>query len=83
MLLSLMSVATLFFFVAIAMIACALVGSLLFDLVPVLRNGDERLRQRLVFPQIADRPDVRRPAHVVRLTPASRPVPLAPLRAAA
>lgn len=62
MLSSLMSVAALFFFVAIAMLACALLGSLLFDLMPVLRNGDERLRRPLVFPQVAVRDGVRAPA---------------------
>jgi len=64
MLSSLMSVAVLFFFVAIAMIACALLGSLLFDLMPVLRNGDERLRRPLVFPEIPGREGVRTPATV-------------------
>ncbi len=87
MLSSLMSVAALFFFVAIAMVACALLGSLLFDLMPVLRNGDERLRRPLVFPEVAGREGVRTPATVHRIntaSPALGQAPgLRPLRAAA
>ncbi len=84
MLSSLISVATLFFFVAAAMVACGLVGSLLFDLLPVLRDGDDRLRHNLVFPQVAERPAVRQPARVYRITPPARPAMReAPLRAAA
>ena len=76
------SLLSLFFFVAVAMGACALVGSLLFDLVPVLRNGDERLRQPLVFPEVQQRPSVRAPATVYRLAPTGR-IAVTPLRAAA
>lgn len=84
MLFSLMSLLAVFFFVTIAMGACVVVGSLLFDLVPVLRHGDDRLRQPLVFPQVSDRPSVRMPANVRRLAAWER-VPFCPmpLRAAA
>ncbi|GGD39024.1 hypothetical protein [Croceicoccus pelagius] len=74
-----------FFFVAAAMGGCVLVGSLLFDLLPVLRDGDDRLRQPLVFPEVSEKPVVRAPANVYRIAPAGRvalPV-TAPLRAAA
>lgn len=74
-----------FFFVAAAMGGCVLVGSLLFDLIPVLRDGDDRLRQPLVFPEVAEKPAVRAPANVYRLAPTGRvSLPAtAPLRAAA
>lgn len=81
MLATLLSVSTLFFFVTIAMAACALVGSLLFDLMPVLDNGDERTRQPLVFPAVAERAEA--PSRVVRFTPARAARPAATLRAAA
>jgi len=84
MLSSLMSVVSLFFFVAIAMGGCALVGSLLFDLLPVLRDGDDRLRKPLIFPQVAERPAVRQPATIHRIIPAQYPAaPAVALRAAA
>lgn len=84
MLSSLMSVAVLFFFVAIAMIACTLVGSLLFDLMPVLRNGDDRVRRPLVFPDVAARADTSGSADVYRIsTSARRAACSPPLRAAA
>lgn len=82
MLSSLMSLLSLFFFVAVSMGACALVGSLLFDLLPVLRDGDDRLRRPLIFPEVGERPSVRAPATVYRLSPAGR-VAVTPLRAAA
>ncbi|RVQ65709.1 hypothetical protein EKN06_12295 [Croceicoccus ponticola] len=76
MLSSLMSFVVLFFFVGVAMVACALLGSLLFDLLPVLRDGDRRVRHPLVFPEIADRPTVRQPATVHRIVSA----PIIPAR---
>lgn len=80
----LVTLALSFFFVAVAIGACALVGSMLFDLLPVLRSGDDRTRVPLVFPEVARRPAVREPARVYRITPQSHRVlqPI-PLRAAA
>lgn len=84
MLSSLLSGLVLFFFVAVAMAACALVGNLLFDLVPVLRNGDDRVRQPLIFPEVSEVPAVRAPANVYRIAPISGArLPARPLRAAA
>ncbi|WP_156170807.1 hypothetical protein [Croceicoccus naphthovorans] len=81
---SVLPVVTLFFFVVIAMGACALVGSLLFDLLPVLRDGDDRVRQPLVFPEVATRPAVRTPATVHRLPLVDRAtIRVAPLPVAA
>lgn len=83
MLATLLSIVTLSFFVAIAMVACALVGSLLFDLMPVLDNGDERTRRALEFPALPRQPAVRAAANVVALTPATAVRPATKWRAAA
>lgn len=83
MLATLLSIVTLSFFVAIAMVACALVGSLLFDLMPVLDNGDERTRRALEFPAPPRQPAVRGAANVVALTPATAVRPATKWRAAA
>jgi len=84
MLSELLTVAALFFFVVVAIGACTLVGSLLYDLLPVLRDGNRQVRHPLVFPEMADKPAVREPARVYRITPQARqPMMPAALRAAA
>lgn len=83
MIATLLSIVMLVFFVAIAMAACTLVGSLLFDLMAVLDNGDERARRTLVFPDVPRRPQARAAANVVALNPATAVMPAAKWRAAA
>ena len=81
---SLLSGLTLLFFSLMALGACALVGNLLFDLIPVLRDGDERVRKQLRFPEIGAAPATREPAAVYRIAPVGGArIALSPLRVAA
>jgi len=79
MLFELVSVFAILFFAVVVIGAAALLGSLLFDLIPVLRDGDNRLRQPLVFPEVAQRPVYRQDCRTGR---AAVQVAI-PLRAAA